>query len=808
MPELSESTGSSKTSTRNPAYSSGPIVLVLAIVVTISALRKTDPPPVLGAGAPAAEFSAARAMSALRQIAQRPHPLASADEAQVRGYVVRRLSELGAKPEIEAATVASTDRSGLRTFATVNDIIARIPGTAGTGAVMLSAHYDSVPSGPGAGDDSAAVAALIETVRALKSGSPLRNDVIVLFSDGEELGMLGAKAFVENYPALRSVKVALNFEMRGDYGPVVMFQTSTDNAWLIRALAATPFPRASSLAPALYKRLPNDTDLTLFMRAGIAGMNFSANGGLPRYHTRLDDIAHLDPRSMQHQGSYALALARRFGEADLSKPHTGDDIYFSAFGNFFHYRAGLAMPCAILAALLVLAALLAVVQRGISSASGIFAGLGIYAAAIVIAIAESRAVLTIFEHFAAREMLPCGTTYGGAFFLAASVAVIVASLCAGYSLLARSLGRANLGGGALAIWALLTLVCADALPAGSYLLTWPLIFAALAFNLRWSARGARDPIAPTSATLIAVIPCTVILSPLFLVAADATAMMFAFSAVLSVLMFGVFAPYTDLLTSDHERMLAGALFIATLAMFVIGLRQGQFSATQPRPDSIFYMLDASNGSAIWASVDRAPDRWTAQFFQHHVRSGALAILTGETASSNKIVGDIPRIFPHRSGRFCTLNEGATIEGDAPAAELAAPELDVIDDSSSAGVRTVTMHVVSARHAPIVWFTVARGVTILDSSIDGKSPGGGPSDGYSGWFWGAPDGGFDLTIKLVKAGPIMVNVLDQSDWLPSFPEMSITPRPSDVMPTPFLFFDSSTLVRKTFVIGGQTGTPNA
>ncbi|MHB8384246.1 MAG: M20/M25/M40 family metallo-hydrolase, partial [Candidatus Binataceae bacterium] len=234
MIERSAATEPLSASIRDPAYSSGPIVLVLAIILTIAAIQKSGPPPVVGARAPAGDFSAARAMPDLRAIAARPHPLASTDNARVRAYLVKCLTELGVTPEIQTATVARTDPSGLRSFAAVNNIVARIPGSASTGAIMLMAHYDSVPSGPGAGDDSAAVAAILETVRALKTGPPLRNDLIVLFSDGEELGMLGAKAFVENYPALRDVKVALNFEMRGDYGPVVMFQTSADNAWLIR----------------------------------------------------------------------------------------------------------------------------------------------------------------------------------------------------------------------------------------------------------------------------------------------------------------------------------------------------------------------------------------------------------------------------------------------------------------------------------------------------------------------------------------------------------------------------------------------
>ncbi len=781
--------------------------MLLTIILTISAIQKTDPPRAVGIGAPVTDFSAARAMPEVREIAARPHPLASQDVARVRGYLVKRLTALGAAPQVQTATVAATNRAGLRTFAIVNNLVARIPGTASTGAVMIVAHYDSVPSGPGAGDDSAAVSAILETIRALKSGAALRNDLIILFTGGEELGMLGAKAFVENYPGLRDVKIVLNFEMRGDYGPVVMFQTSSDNTWLIRALTAAPSLRARSLAPALYKLLPNDTDLTIFLRAGMAGMNFAASGGLPRYHTRLDDVANLDPRSLQHQGSYALALAREFGADDLSKPHTGDAIYFSVFGHFFHYPAQLAMPFAILAAVALLIALIAGVWRGLFTVGGIFAGFGIYAAAIVLALVEGRIVFALFAHFALHEMLPIGTTYGGPLLVAASVAFIVATLCAIYSWLARHLSRANLAAGALVIWAVLALVCSAALPGGSYLLVWPLIFAALMLDVRW-LRQSRDSIAPILAALIATIPCAVMIAPTFAPAGDATAMMFLLSAVLAVLMFGIFLPYVDLLSGNREGLLTAGVAVAGVALFAIGIRESRFSNAQPRPDSIFYMLDANSGDAIWASLDPAPDHWTSQFFQSHVRAGSLALLTGELTPPREDTESATRKPEFAAGRFCQLNRGATIEGDAPPAELPAPELNVIDDSTSAGVRTVTMHIASARHAPIVWITIARGVKVLDSSIDGKSPGSGASDGYSAWFWNAPERGFDLTLKIEQTGPVRINVTDQSDSLPSFPPMAISPRPEDVMPAPFLFFDSSTLIRKTFIVGGSPKIPNA
>ena len=108
----------------------------------------------------------------------------------------------------------------------MENVLARIKGTNNSRAVLLVAHYDSVATSFGANDDGAGVVTLLETARALKSVDPLKNDVIFLFSDGEEVGLLGAKAFT-SHPWARDIVVFMNFESRGNTGPVVMFETST-----------------------------------------------------------------------------------------------------------------------------------------------------------------------------------------------------------------------------------------------------------------------------------------------------------------------------------------------------------------------------------------------------------------------------------------------------------------------------------------------------------------------------------------------------------------------------------------------------
>ncbi|HET6382326.1 MAG TPA: M20/M25/M40 family metallo-hydrolase, partial [Armatimonadota bacterium] len=329
------------------------LFLALIAGATLYAQRPPDPAPVT---APPDQFSSGRARWLLKSIARSPHPTGSPEAAAVRRFVVDRLFSLGLKPEIQRAVEARSFPGRPFRAARIENIVVRIPGSGPPEhkALLLSAHTDSVPHSPGASDDGAAVAALLETIRALKAGPPLKRDVIFLFTDGEELGLMGASAFLNRSPLAKDVGLVLNFEARGNGGPSYMFETSTDNGALVRGLAAAaPAPDASSLMYAVYHAIPNDSDLTLFKRAGIAGLNFAFVGGLQFYHSPGDSLANLDERSLQHQGSYALSLARYFGNHPLPQPREQDVIYFNGlFGRLVSYPASWARPIAILTLLL------------------------------------------------------------------------------------------------------------------------------------------------------------------------------------------------------------------------------------------------------------------------------------------------------------------------------------------------------------------------------------------------------------------------------------------------------------------------
>jgi hypothetical protein len=252
-------------------------------------------------------FSAGRAEIILQDLAGSgvPHPIGSAANAKVRETIVERLSSLGYSTELQSGFVCNDDG----TCGSPVNIVATLGQTSGGGdSVLLAAHYDSVPAGPGASDDGAAVATVLEIARILAARPASRHPVVLLITDGEEAGLLGAFLFVREHPLAKQVKAAVNLDARGTSGPSLMFETGSANGWLMRLYAsAIARPMTNSLYYVVYKQLQNDTDFTAFKSAAYQGFNFAFIGHVGRYHTPLDSVANASADSIQHQGDNALA---------------------------------------------------------------------------------------------------------------------------------------------------------------------------------------------------------------------------------------------------------------------------------------------------------------------------------------------------------------------------------------------------------------------------------------------------------------------------------------------------------------------
>jgi hypothetical protein len=327
----------------------GPLTLLMLVALAaLSSSRAALPRPV-PANAGDTLFSSARAMALLVDIARSPRPTGSPEHARVRDYLVERLRALGLEPEVQTTTSSLRGEGAVRT-ATVRNVIARLPGTASTGAVLVTAHYDSRELSPGAGDDGSGVVAILEALRALRTGGPLTNDVIVLFTDAEELGLLGARAFVDQHPWISDVALVLSFEMRGGGGRRSCSRPTTGTAGsCARSRTSIPPPWPPRSRPRSTSACRNDTDFTPFKEAGKQGLNFAGIGNAHVYHQATDTPENFSEATLQHHGVRALEALRHFGRADLGEVDAPNAVYFSvpcwgssstAPGGSFPSRAG------------------------------------------------------------------------------------------------------------------------------------------------------------------------------------------------------------------------------------------------------------------------------------------------------------------------------------------------------------------------------------------------------------------------------------------------------------------------------------
>jgi hypothetical protein len=327
------------------------IWLLAGLAVLIWLLPGEPLPTPLPANVSAQQFSAARAEEVLAYLQgdQKPHPAGSAENAGVHERLATELARLGLKHETLTGMSCRSGRIGI-SCARVSDIIAEVVPGEGK-AVVLMAHMDSVRAGPGASDDMSGVATILETIRALKALDESKHPVIALFTDGEELGLLGAELFLRD-PARRDrVGVVVNVEARGTRGPSYLFQTSPGDAKLIDIYAAgAARPATSSLYAEIYKYLPNDTDLTPFLRAGLKGYNFAFIGNVADYHTDQDTVRNLDPATLQSQGDNVLGLTKALMGENLDRLASGNAVYFDVLGRFLpRLPQAFTLPLAVLA---------------------------------------------------------------------------------------------------------------------------------------------------------------------------------------------------------------------------------------------------------------------------------------------------------------------------------------------------------------------------------------------------------------------------------------------------------------------------
>ncbi|MEA2690786.1 MAG: hypothetical protein QOJ16_173 [Acidobacteriota bacterium] len=728
-----------------------PVALVLLVVTLLAVYVRLAPPAPKPATAPASEFSAGRARAVLAELAGdgRPHPVGSAADAATRERVIAVLRRAGYEPRVEPGFACTASA----VCAPVQNVVAELPGREPANAVVLAAHYDSVPAGPGVSDDLAGVAALLEVARTLKAEPQPRNSLLFLLDEGEEGGLLGARAF-ENGPEAPRIKAAINLEARGTTGPSLMFETGSDNAWLL-PLLHLPHPVTSSIFVTLCELLPNDTDFTVFKRHGLSGFNFAFIGGAARYHTALDDLAHISAASLQHHGDNALATARALAQADLGSHRPQRAVFFDLLGSrvvWWHAARGPLLGGIALVLVLVAAVRLLAARR--LRASSLFIGIAAVPIVLVAAAVVAFLLARLFQLLGPglRVPWPARALPGVATFWLLGL-TLTATLA---NWLRRSLFF-GLWTGIWLVWALAGLVLAARLPGVSYLFLVPALAAGIC--------GLVLPVGGAAAALAGVVPAVVaglLWFPILILLYGGLGTnpgLIAIAVLLSVLLTTL-VPLVAPAGAGWRWGLPVLAGVLTLVMAVGILASPVYSASSPRRLNFVYHLDGDSGGARFLVQTPPP----------------------LPPAVRKAAAFAPRPVP-----AFPWSMGSSWSTPAQAVPLPAPELAVLGETSDGGRRHVRLRLTSRRGAASMLLVIppaaqAEVIRVAGQEVPPAPAGRRAQQGPDGFrvltLFAPPASGVEVEVVLGAPGHEEWTLIDRSPGLPPAGAALLSARPAE------------------------------
>lgn len=627
-------------------------------------------------------FNTPIALLDIQRIAARPHPIGSAANAVVRDYLIGRMTPLGLQPTVQAGLGLQSDTYGKETWLVggkVENIVGVLPGKdRSKPALALMAHYDSVPASPGAADDATGVAVVLEVARALKARGTPERDVIVILTDGEEAGLLGARLFFAEHPLRGRIGLLINLESRGGGGRANMFQTGPGNGALIPIFARTAVrPVSNSLAVFLYSQMPNDTDFTVSKDAGIRGLNFAFIGRQFDYHSPTSTLANLDRGSVDSMGQQALAAAAELAFAETLPAPAPDAVYSGTFGDHvLAYPAWGGWVALLIAAGLIALAVargrrsedfrLPDAARGAGAALFVLVGAALLlhlarlATGVGFGFMEQRPLLaqwTLWETALAalglgalllvpgllarprmRLWLAGAGLMGGLLCLAfggwdiKSVVLGLATAALGYGAFGKPAKMPGAWLGVLLTGLVVGIALQIALPAVAFLVAWPLALAGL--GAAASQMGARMDLARTVGLVLLAALGGGWLAVFFHVVSQGLDM----PEILGLFLWlGAFLLWPLAWPGSMPRLsLAPAVVLLALGVVLVGVVRfnDPWSARHPRATVVFHVREAATGKTLL--VARTPD----------LAPWARTVLTGEGGEIGKQV--TPILGAHRA----------------------------------------------------------------------------------------------------------------------------------------------------------------
>jgi hypothetical protein len=598
---------------------------------------------------PLEEFSTYRAFKHIEYISKEPHYVGSDYHKIVREYLIRELKDLGLEPEVQ--TKFSIDKRA-HTASMVHNIMARIEGRGKGNAILLMAHYDSAPfSSMGASDNGVAIAVILEGIRTfLYEGGIHDNDIIILFSDAEEIGLLGAKAFVEDHPWCDNIALVLNFEARGTGGPAfALIETNWGNEMLVKSLAeaSTPWPVANSFLYSVYKMLPNDTDLTVFREnADIDGFNFAFIDDFFDYHCSTDNIERLDLNTIEHHASYLMPMLNYLKNYDLAKLRSGREFVFFNFPYFgiiyypyswaFYMIGGISL----LFLMIIIYAYLRkkiffrpVLKSFLSIVLSIITG-------VILALFLWKLILVVNPHYT--DILH-GYPYNGHYYTAIVVFLTAAISTWIINRFCREIKTQEFLVAAIIIWIALAWALTLFMPGASFVVL-PVfsISAILMLELAGKTKLFYRPLV----YVLLVVPGLFILAPftdMFPVGLNMKAL--PLSALIATMLVTILYPIFNYM--PYKKTIHLYFFGLAIVFSMLALSNSGFDEEKPIHNSLNYVFYSDENMAVWETYNKVPDSWLNDIMSSGINEGS----------------------PFRFNRKSKYNRQITYHSEAPLIEI-------------------------------------------------------------------------------------------------------------------------------------------
>ena len=589
----------------------GLLAVLLMVIAVYYSYYSLVPHSISGETTPKSEFSTFRAMNLINQMTAERHFVGTSYHTKVREFIIEELEKYGLKVEIQKQFSLNEKWKG----ATINhNILARIKGKQKGKSLMLLSHYDSAPpDSKGASDDAVGVATILEGIRAyLNKGEKPKHDIIILISDGEEIGLVGAKAFVEHHPWAKDVGLVINFEARGSGGPsYTLLETNGGNAKMVNEFvkANVSYPVANSFLYSVYKMLPNDTDLTMFREIGdIEGYNFAFIDDFFDYHCVTDNYERVDINTVEQQGDYLMHLLNYFSARDVDNLKSDKDLVFFNFLNLtvLSYSFSWVKPVFFILLLAFFVLIFIGIRKKKLKFVSILKSLLLFSISTILAISISyfgwKLILTLHPSYL--DILH-GFPYNGHYYIAAFSFLIISIFVIVYNILFKDLNTAELISIPISIWLVVNGVFAFILPGASFMIIpVGLSLVILALEIFYKLNVYLKIVL----YMLLLLPGLVIISPfvdMFPVGLRMVAM--PVSAVFIVLLFSLVYPVIRL--SDLHKQFGLVAFLLFIIAFSDAEINSGFSAERPKPNSINYMNYVDDGQAYWETYNHVIDDW-------------------------------------------------------------------------------------------------------------------------------------------------------------------------------------------------------